>query len=167
MLTEAEKAWFACALDGEGSIMIDGRKTQPYVKPAAVIAIYNTEIEFLEYPQSIIMREFNESPVISCHHRSVRLGEKRPYCYRVTGFKAVQILKQILPYLIIKKEKALRAIECGNMNRTEFNRLRGQPRPILLRDEKGRFKVEGQQMRLSGCLTTFTVAKPKQSRSVT
>ena len=85
-MTTEEASWLACAIDGEGSITYGHRQRWILFK----VQVANTKIEFLEFAKQIT----------GC-------GQIYGYkwvVYRLADIEA--ILKQVLPFLIIKRHQA-------------------------------------------------------------
>lgn len=102
ILTEPEIAWFAAALDGEGSLGYyrykhDGRRV--------LIAIYNTNELYVKKAKEIVGCGFIYShPPID--------NKKRIFIYQLKSATAcLKLLPQLLPWLIIKKQKAVAIID--------------------------------------------------------
>lgn len=100
-LTKVERAWLAGVIDGEGSVGLynygsQGRRAQ--------ISMGNTVPAFVARMREIIgcgssVMRINFGPK---HH-----GRKPMYLYTLKGSaRCYKILRQILPYLIIKRDKA-------------------------------------------------------------
>lgn len=98
-LEEWQKAWLACAIDSEGNI---------YAPVNCVrLEIVNTNIEFVLCVTSMLG---DRAKVYTRKRRS----EKETQAYTVVlgkQYELREILRQVLPYLIIKKEKARQVIE--------------------------------------------------------
>jgi len=102
-LSDVEKAYIACAIDCEGTISLRRHKKswKPYM------AITNTNKEFLEN----IRRMCNAGRIkakkmrVLCRAGSVALVR---YCYDlIFNVREIErLLPQILPYLVIKRERA-------------------------------------------------------------
>ena len=118
-LMEVEKAWLACAIDGEGTICI-------FENRYPILAVYNTNRAFVEYAAKLISKalgipkEVAGEPgrpffkqVVHRHNQgkaAKAISTKPIYKVQLTGTKAQIILRQIRPYLIIKGEKADRGL---------------------------------------------------------
>ena len=117
-MNEIEAVWFACALDCEGSIIF-----QPATrlrKGTTRLIIYNTNIPFLKKVADIA----GVGKILTYPSRNLfpgrRVKSKRTNWYWQTNRRpeCYAILKQILPYLIIKKDIAYQLIL--------FHELRGK-----------------------------------------
>jgi hypothetical protein len=107
MLTDVESAWLAGVVDGEGSIGLydfgkQGRR--------ASIQMGNTSEAYVARMREIIgcgSTVYRTMPGLGPGH----LGTKPMYHYVLKGsLRCYKILKQIEPYLIIKRNKALTII---------------------------------------------------------
>jgi len=113
-----EKSWLAGVIDGEGSIMIyDYIDRRGWRNRHARIEIVNTNKNFIERAGKLLNLD---SKII----KQVR-GKNRKPLYRARQAnhkKVLSILTQILPYLIIKKNKAIEAIDF--IKRTDWGKRR-------------------------------------------
>lgn len=102
-MTETEVAWFAGVLDSEGTVNLlsKGINKTPHLR----MSIANTCYPFLER-----VAELSGTGAIGVHR--VFQPHHSPswvwYCY---GPNARSILRQVLPWLIVKRDKALLALE--------------------------------------------------------
>jgi hypothetical protein len=102
-LTVAEKAYLAAFIDGEGSIMMnyDKPRTNPHV------SIANTDKNVLYW----IQKRFTAGQLCVTHRNRHNPKWKDVYQLSINGIKNVyDVLRAIEPYLIIKKDKARRAM---------------------------------------------------------
>ena len=96
-LTNEEAAYLAGIIDGEGSIDIRGNKV--------IIYVGNTDIDMMRWLQQIGANVYEVRATSS-------ISRKRFYTWNVTRRADVRaVLRRVLPYLIIKREKAIRAME--------------------------------------------------------
>lgn len=114
-LSESEKAWLASAIDGEGSIILHNYISSATHKKGVqgvTIEIFNTSLDFLKYAQKIAGGKI-----------TVRRPPRRPNIpYKRTQYvwmlsrqaQAKSILEQIMPYLIIKREQAIKCLDWLN-----------------------------------------------------
>ena len=95
-----ERYWMSAAIDGEGSI-ISNNRNRPSKRINFSIVIANNSRKFLEFAQKIC-----EAGKIyeTKGRRCLQLRIER-------SFDVNKILKEIQPYLIIKKEAAKKAIQ--------------------------------------------------------
>jgi len=105
VLTETEKAWLACAIDSEGSIVIGkGRVKKKHVIFVPMVNLSNTHQGYIDHARELINRVAGNSYTSRAHKSSVH---KVVHRIGVMSFPRVTaILKEILPYLIIKKDRA-------------------------------------------------------------
>jgi len=104
-LTEAELAYTAGILDGEGSIVIQEHYRRPN-NPRCRIEIYNSNREMLDW-----MSEKFCKGLVRIKKSKSEWTKMTVYFWIVNPQKAVQtILIALLPFLIIKKEKAKKAL---------------------------------------------------------
>lgn len=104
-LTEPEKAWLACAIDGEGSIEpgLCWCRGKPQFHPR--ILVFNTSLSFVNEAERILGTDVKTRPV------NVTTNKKTEYRAGLYDHKGIiSILEQIFPYLIVKKEYAEVAI---------------------------------------------------------
>src|SRR6266550_797987 len=106
-LTQVEKAWLACAIDSEGSVLC--HKTQNALGYRLAIVVYNTNKEFVEWAYKCAgcgtlrvhnpgekAKSFSKTPMHIWHL------SKQSIC--------VNMLEQLIPFLIIKRTKAEAAV---------------------------------------------------------
>ncbi|WP_194191205.1 LAGLIDADG family homing endonuclease [Clostridium chrysemydis] len=97
-MKDTDKAYIAGLIDGEGSIMLQRIHRSTY--PSPVVSVTSTTIEILHYLKDIIghgtiTKKTNYNPE----------KHKDCYTYILTYDKAINLLKDIYPYLIIKIKK--------------------------------------------------------------
>lgn len=102
-MDEIEKAWFACAIDGEGTIAI--RRSKNRASPVRLM-IYNTCIAFLKRAQQIVP----DGRIYMMPKRQAMWKQEGQFTLNAHK-KVINVLQQILPYLIVKKELAEEAIK--------------------------------------------------------
>lgn len=104
-LTEAEWAYLAGIIDGEASVGI--QKSNKLRNPQYVgqITIYNTSMDLMDWiairlgNRRVSTSRLYEGQNVPCHQ------------IRITGRRVVAILRAMLPYLIVKRQRALRVLE--------------------------------------------------------
>jgi hypothetical protein len=103
-LKKVEKAYIAGFIDGEGSILWNEDK--PKTNPAIFIA--NTDRGVLEW----VKKRFIKGG-LSIHKRKYRNPKYKPlYQFYIHGIKNVyDILRAIIPYLVIKKAQAQKVVK--------------------------------------------------------
>jgi len=100
-LLPEEKAWLACAIDSEGSIII--RKVHGKCQYPEIL-VYNTDVEFLNHFAKIVG---TKSRPCKLYKSRTSFSKKTTFCLKINRVYLVKnILNQILPFLIIKKDKA-------------------------------------------------------------
>jgi len=98
-ISEINKAWLAALIDGEGTIGIANKDTeyQPY------LYVGNTNKALIDKVIEITGLDNNTT--------SKKCNNKTMWMFRTSSIKAINIIKQIYPYLIAKKEQAKVAIK--------------------------------------------------------
>jgi len=97
-MTDTEKAYIAGIIDGEGSIMLTKFHNNQY--PAPCISISSTTIELLQW-----IKEKTKVGTIKSKKNYNKDNHKDSYTYTVKYNDAIELLKQIQPYLIIETKK--------------------------------------------------------------
>jgi len=103
-LSEAEKSWLACAIDGEGymGLRTTGTKHNQYTR----FVIFNTNYKFIKKASKL-----TGCKIVIIQPTKGHLGKKTLYGIAVNKHKIVlETLEQILPHLIIKRKKAIEII---------------------------------------------------------
>lgn len=105
MMTELEKVWLACAIDGEGWI---GLTRNPGNKQYRTrIELANTNLQFTQRAYEIT----GKGSISIDRERKIIRGWNPVYMWRIGKMSdCLEILNEIYPYLIIKKEKAQRVL---------------------------------------------------------
>ena len=102
-----DRAWLACAIDSEGTIGYYRRGVNQDKVPQWRISCYicNSDRRYAEKCAFLMRAKIKERPE---DKRITKNGEpyKPRYYVEVTNLKAYRVIKQILPYLIIKADKA-------------------------------------------------------------
>ncbi|NLK34541.1 MAG: hypothetical protein GX301_03705 [Gracilibacteraceae bacterium] len=98
MLSYEERAYIAGIIDGEGSIMLTKFHKNQF--PSPCITVSSTSLELLEWVKAksglgSIKSKKNYNPI----------SHKDSYTYIVRYDKAISLLKEIEPYLIIEQKK--------------------------------------------------------------
>lgn len=101
MLLATDAAYLAGFIDGEGSIMLYGRRD----KVALKLSISNTSKPVLDWVEDIT----GVGKVML--HRKADHRIRTTWMYQSNSEAAESVIEQILPYLIIKKEQAKLALE--------------------------------------------------------
>lgn len=128
MISEAELAWLAGFLDGEGYIGIRKRRL-PTGNPRYTISldVSHTKREAVEFLQATIGGSIQQ------YQR--KKGWKTTYKWRVRDKKAQEIIKQLLPYFKLKQEQAKLALELADHS-NPFQHYHILPRAELNRREQ-------------------------------
>lgn len=97
-MTETEKSYIAGIIDGEGSIMLIKYHSNEF--PSPCVSIASTTMELLEWLKKtvgagVIIHKKNYKPEI----------HKECYSYVLKFDAAINLMKDIYPYLIIKVKK--------------------------------------------------------------
>lgn len=124
-LTEVEKAWLACAIDSEGSIIIGKayRKGEGAIYVPAV-TVSNTNKDYINECEKLIWKVTGGA--FSNEHDPGK--HKKIYRICISSFiRVIALLEEITPYLIIKKIRADNLIK-WNMHRNEKKKLKQQLR---------------------------------------
>lgn len=101
-MSEAEIAWFAGVFDGEGSIVSPSGAGVQY---SLRIVIYNTSYELLDRILEVTgTGMIHDRPLREAHHKQCGI-------WASYGNNAREILRQTLPWLIVKREKAHEALQ--------------------------------------------------------
>lgn len=107
-LTEGEAMYVAACIDTDGSISICGRNARKKGDTVQV-SLANTHVGFLKHVQKMV-----GGGRLSPHNRKFIPSLKYPKeCYTL-GFRMNEVrdlLPQIIPFLVIKKDKAIRVLE--------------------------------------------------------
>lgn len=96
-MKEAEKAYLAGIVDGEGTVTLS--KNRSNQTPSPEVAIANNSLELLEWVRSRFGGTIVSKKKRLKHHRD-------SYAWALRYDKALGFLKKIRPYLIVKKAQA-------------------------------------------------------------
>ncbi|MBL4932747.1 LAGLIDADG family homing endonuclease [Clostridium paridis] len=97
-MTEAEKAYIAGIIDGEGSIMLI--KFHNNQLPSPCVSIASTSLELLEW-----IKQVTSIGVIKGKKNYNETKHKNSFSYIVKYNDAINLLESISPYLIINSKK--------------------------------------------------------------
>lgn len=97
-MTGTERAYIAGIIDGEGGIMLTKFHNNQY--PAPCVSIISTTIELLQW-----IKEKTKVGTIKSKKNYNKDNHKDSYTYAVKYNDAIELLKQIQPYLIIETKK--------------------------------------------------------------
>lgn len=105
-MTETEKAYIAGIIDGEGSIMLQRIHKNEY--PSPCVSIASTSLELLDY----LKKTIKKGMIISKKNYNPEV-HKDCYSYVLRRNDAINLIKEIYPYLVIdsKKKRAKLIIE--------------------------------------------------------
>lgn len=96
-----EATWLAGLFDGEGSVIF------PKGRPSSVrITISNTNLDLLNRVEEVT----GTGRIIIASRVANNPKHKQAYWWQSYGNQARSLLRQMLPWLIVKREKALRAL---------------------------------------------------------
>lgn len=111
-MTETIKAYVAGLIDGEGYVALHRTKTKfkekEYISYRPIVTITNTVLEPLKFVQSYFGGKIVLKKPTGCM-------KKICYSVRFRGKHSKLILEEVLPYLIIKKQKAIELLEYVNI----------------------------------------------------
>ena len=127
-MDDATRGYIAGLIDGEGCI---SRKIKHSGKVEPILSITNAHIPILEFCQKAIggriHQSHNASCIVSLREKTSRVKtyKSRP-CYRLdlnAQDEILNVLEQVKDLLILKKEKALWAIEIVSGRKKEYVEL--------------------------------------------
>jgi len=96
---EAEKAWLAAMIDGEGCILVSHDKKKDYYR--SEIKVYSSDRELVEHCFNVAKCGFvgEDKRNAPDHHRQM-------YYWIVRTGMAAEVVKQVFPFLIAKQPQA-------------------------------------------------------------
>ena len=154
-MNEADKAYTAGIIDGEGSISLvvhTSRRTKsgrPATSPKLLIQVSMTSYEVINWlVETWGVGNAYLFPKREAHH-------KQAWSWRVRGAPAAEILTQILPYMKAKKPQAELGIKAASMKGAAGKKIGDETMAIHL-------EMREQMMQLNGALyrATAQIAKP-------
>lgn len=98
LLTPEQKAYLASIIDGEGSISLVRINKNKH--PAPMISIASTDRELLEW----ILKTTHTGRIIVKKNYNPSV-HKESYALNITYLRAIEILRAITPYLVIKRKR--------------------------------------------------------------
>lgn len=118
MSTNKEKlhAYLAGFIDADGSITIVSAKSKKKnIQYRVKLSAHNCKIE----PIQILQKEFGGGKLRNTRRGKVKLHPNWRACYEwiITDAQAANAIRQILPYLIVKKEQALLCLEMDTLKK--------------------------------------------------
>ncbi|MEE9198006.1 MAG: hypothetical protein V3U45_07655 [bacterium] len=123
MKTE-DAAWLAAALDGEGSLTWNWQELPNGPRAYPELRVYNTVKEFVEKAARVM----ETRTAIYENHSPERHGGRTVYAAACTRREEVgRLLQAVLPYLIIKRERAVEILSWLRGNPV----IRGRPIPQI------------------------------------
>lgn len=131
-MEETAKAYIAGFIDGEGFVDIHRQSTEKTMKSRnikspsfqPIVQISNSNRDVLEWIKSLYGGNL--------YARAKKAGHKQIYSYVVTARKAEHLLKEVLPFLIVKKEQAQLVLEFYANG--EHGKLRTSPEELNRRE---------------------------------
>lgn len=127
--SEAEKAWLACAIDSEGTILLARDKRHDTIAPR--VSVYNTSFEFVQY--------FARLTGVKVHSRPPRgFGKKEQFEATVCSkLKVRNLLLVVQFYMIVKKAKAEAVLDYIQNNPLSRFANMAHQNTVLQRTEQG------------------------------
>jgi len=96
-LKEAEKAYLAGIIDGEGTVTLARNRKNETPSPSVTVA--NNNLELLEWIKGLVGGTIISKKKHKAHHSD-------SYAWAMRSDKAIQLLKDVRQYLIVKKPQA-------------------------------------------------------------
>ncbi len=152
-LTETEKAYLAGLVDGEGCIHIGKRasKNTPTPGYTLMLIISQSNGDFLKYWMDRVglgSLHYQEGPSRGSGIKDkYRVNCRRAYAWHIHSAGAGELIKEILPYLILKREQAELAIEfqaTQNIHRKSGRKGNRLPPEIIANRERLRLLVKNK-----------------------
>ena len=107
-LSPTAAAYTAGLLDGEGSIIVWKRKERQSAGLSVRVVIVNTYEPVMDWLESVVGGTKANKP--AAYPTNFSQTPKPIWSWVVNGRNAVILLNQLLPYMVIKKERAVYAI---------------------------------------------------------
>lgn len=115
-LSEVDLAWLACAIDGEGSIIHHYNSRTKY--ECWSINVYNTNRAFVEKAAKLLGGKIEIRT-----HTNPKWATT--YTTKIASRKKLrELLPKLIPYLIIKADRAKQALKWASVNDEELKRRR-------------------------------------------
>lgn len=123
-LSPVDASWLAAAIDGEGCLYLAGEYRYKRKSYHSVIMISNTNLDFVEHAKEIIGAGYIR--YLPAGPSKVSNGFNRAlYTYHLRGRVVVgAVMKAILPYLIIKRDRAELLIQASEIDDSRFKSRR-------------------------------------------
>lgn len=144
MNTGEKRAYAAALTDGEGTIRVQRQLSGPRVRYFPVVTVCNCAVEVL----SFLKKHWGGSIRAN---RKPHPTHRQSYVWEVKRAEGKEFLREILPYLIIKREQARLALSCplGKSGRdttpSEYQKMDEIHRQITILNRKGR---RAEQLRI-------------------
>lgn len=105
-MLKTEAAWLAGLFDGEGSIYVAKSKARSGDGPGSLqLTIVNTNLELLSKVCEVVgCGSVNKSG------KPVKPNHSQKYHWKCSGMNAAKLLFQMLPWLVVKRERAVEVI---------------------------------------------------------
>jgi hypothetical protein len=119
-LAPVDASWLASAIDAEGCLYLASERRGQSRKYHSVILISNTNLDFVQHAMDLIGAGYIER--IPARPSKTSNGFCRPlYNYHLKGRVVVgAVMKAILPYMIIKRERAELLIQASEIDDSRF-----------------------------------------------
>lgn len=119
-LSPVDASWLAAAIDGEGCLYLSGAHRYQGRSYHGVVLISNTNREFVQHAMDLIGAGYIE--YIPARPSKTSSGFCRPlYTYHLKGRVVVgAVMKAILPYMIIKRDRAELLIQASEIDDSRF-----------------------------------------------
>jgi len=131
MITEQDWAYLAGIIDGEGSIILHQNPKDRRVW--GEIQISNTDEELVSW----LIIKFGGRLYIASQSRkkSHSLGKKRIYLLRWNGKLSRDLIPRLLPYLIIKRDKAILLLKLSQLSRPQISSIEHKEKQDMIYQE--------------------------------
>jgi len=119
-LSPVDASWLAAAIDGEGCLYLEKIERCQSRTYRSVILISNTNLDFVQHAMDLIGAGYIDH--ISARPSRTSNGFCQPlYTYHLQGRVVVgAVMKAILPYVIIKKDRAELMIQASEIGDSRF-----------------------------------------------
>jgi predicted component of type VI protein secretion system len=107
-MIDTEKAWLAGIIDGEGSIFVMKQKRKDRERDTNYIL--RVSVQSTDSYMAQACRDLAGGPVIF-EQQDKRPNQSNTLKWELSGKKAAAVLEEVLPFLRVKQEQALLAIE--------------------------------------------------------
>ncbi len=108
---EKDKTWLACFLDTDGTVFLTKWSNKNGTKHSRIwLAFYNKNKQILEKVDSLIPGNIYFHGRNGVDNRGIKRGHNYTFCVSTANNISKQVLELILPYLIVKKAKAIKCL---------------------------------------------------------